>query len=95
MCREGYVRALPGLARLRDEAFMTQQELADKSKVGRVNISRIEASGQRVRGMTVRKLARALAEALDCDERNILEEIVLTDQEAAKLEAVAPITETV
>ncbi len=51
------------LKELREAAILTQQELADKSGVGRVTIALLEKGGYRRRGpypSTIRKLAKAL-----------------------------------
>jgi DNA-binding XRE family transcriptional regulator len=50
---------IPRLNELRLAAFMTQGELADKSKVSRTSISAIEM-GKKANPETVQKLAEAL-----------------------------------
>jgi len=48
------------LKEVRIERFLTQQELADKSGIGIVTVSRLESGLQQPRLKTVRRLAAAL-----------------------------------
>ncbi|NIV31087.1 MAG: helix-turn-helix domain-containing protein [Anaerolineae bacterium] len=48
------------LRRLRERAGLTQNELADKAKVGRATISRIENGKMYAHTVTLRRLAKAL-----------------------------------
>jgi len=54
-----YMPATPGLRRLRDQAVLTQQELAEDAGVRRATISRLENGGS-ARPTTIRRLANAL-----------------------------------
>jgi transcriptional regulator with XRE-family HTH domain len=51
---------VPKLRQVRERAYLTQAELAKKSKVTESTISRLEAEHQEARISTVRKLAEAL-----------------------------------
>jgi len=54
---------MPVLARLRDlrvRAGLTQAELADRARVSRSTVIRLEAGDPNVRPTTLRRLARAL-----------------------------------
>jgi transcriptional regulator with XRE-family HTH domain len=50
---------VPGLAAMRKRAGLSQEELAKRSGIGRVTISRLE-QGANARYDTIEKLARAL-----------------------------------
>jgi len=57
------VGRMPVLARLRDlrvRAGLTQGELADRAKVSRSTVNRLEGGDPNVRPTTLRRLARAL-----------------------------------
>lgn len=56
------MRQAPNLRRLREEAFLSQQELADRSGISKAAIHRIE-TGQPARLSTLRRLAGALGVA--------------------------------
>lgn len=58
---------LPGLFRRRLEATLTQQQLADKAKLQRVTVTRLEKGGEALPS-TVRKLA----DALGCTARELM-----------------------
>lgn len=51
---------VPGLARCRLAAMLSQRELATKAGISHVTIARLEKSGQDAHPRTVRKLAEAL-----------------------------------
>lgn len=51
---------LPHLQRLRQAAFLTQQELADRAGLTKASVNRLEGGRHRARISTVRRLAAAL-----------------------------------
>lgn len=50
----------PHLRQLRESALLSQQELADLSGVSRFTIQRLESTTSPARGVTIRRLAKAL-----------------------------------
>ena len=48
------------LRELREKQFLTQLELADKSKISEITLNRLENGKQKPRFVTIRKLAKAL-----------------------------------
>lgn len=52
---------LPGLRAARELRYLTQGELAERSGVSRITISRLEVGSQSAHPSTARRLARALA----------------------------------
>lgn len=60
MIRRDQVPHLPSLRRVREEAAISQDELARLSGVARPTITRIELLQRKARVSTVRKLAKAL-----------------------------------
>lgn len=51
---------LRGLQAIRERAFMTQLELADKSGVAKTTVNRLERGHHAARFSTIKKLAQAL-----------------------------------
>ena len=54
---------LPQMKHLRERAALSQQELADKARVSRVTVARVEACLDNPQPRTIRKLAAALGVA--------------------------------
>ncbi|MHB8674769.1 MAG: helix-turn-helix domain-containing protein, partial [Candidatus Limnocylindrales bacterium] len=51
---------VPRLKQLREQRFLTQAVLAERSRIAEPTISRLESGHQRARFSTIRKLAEAL-----------------------------------
>ena len=66
--------SLPHLRMLRERAFLSQNELAEKSGVSRFTVQRLEAG----HGVAHRSTVRKLAAALGCEPINLVPYGVIT-----------------
>lgn len=64
----GLVPALPNLRRLRQQAALSQRELAERAQVRVATVTDLEAGRTEARPSTIRKLA----DALKCEPRELM-----------------------